>query len=221
MDKKETLDKIKESLKNLMSFSAEMTKEKKFSNYDLTDGTTISSTEDELEVGVSVFKIDENGNQTPLDNGDYVLTDGRTIKVEDNEIKAIMVSKPEMDDNEEEMGKNKPENKLEQKMEEDGKPVQKSDDETDMETSKQLMARVIDLEKQVEDILAVVSKMGKVQNDVSEKMMSKIKELSDENGGAPIKSNGREETAIDYKLSKSGFADELKDFLRKREKINK
>lgn len=54
-----------------------------------TDGGVLSY-EGELEVGTEVFVTDDEGNQTPAPEGDYVTEDGKTIKVVDGKVAEIV-----------------------------------------------------------------------------------------------------------------------------------
>ena len=73
---------VKESLKRMFTTQ-------KFSDFVLSDGTKITTAANDLEIGAEIYAVDEMGNQTPLDNGSYVLNDGRTIEVEGNMVKTI------------------------------------------------------------------------------------------------------------------------------------
>ncbi len=48
----------------------------------------------EFAVGTEVFVADAEGNQTPAADGDYVLEDGRTIKVADGKVSEIVEAEP-------------------------------------------------------------------------------------------------------------------------------
>ena len=52
----------------------------------------------ELAVGTEVFVADAEGNQTPAEDGDYVLEDGRTIKVADGKVSEIVEAAPAEED---------------------------------------------------------------------------------------------------------------------------
>lgn len=52
----------------------------------------------ELEVGTEVFVADEEGNQTPAPDGDYVTEDGKTIKVAEGKVTEIVEAEPESDE---------------------------------------------------------------------------------------------------------------------------
>lgn len=100
MNNGEKIFQIKQALKNLFSLTEDKIKEdtemekKMFSDFEVEDGTKLTSPSETLEVGSDVFGINLEGNQYPLDNGDYKLTDGRVVSVEDNKIKSV--SEPAM-----------------------------------------------------------------------------------------------------------------------------
>ena len=50
--------------------------------------------EGELAVGTEVFVADAEGNQTPAEDGDYVLEDGKTIKVAEGKVAEIVEAEP-------------------------------------------------------------------------------------------------------------------------------
>ena len=73
---------IKEALKAMirqMEFST-ATSDKGIIGWDV-DG--------EIEVGVEVYIVDENGDRQPIEDGDYVLEDGRTVVVKDSKVEEI------------------------------------------------------------------------------------------------------------------------------------
>jgi hypothetical protein len=182
MNRQETILSIRESLKKL--FSA--TEEKKFSDFVLTDGSKITTAGD-LEIGAEVYAVDEMGNQTPLDNGDYVLNDGRTITVMDNKLTNISgeestedespVSDASMDTTSGQEPKDAP--KMEKMT--DGMADAPSD-ESD------LAQRVSDLEAHLEEILNLLKQMSEAQTSSTQQMMSKIKTFAEEPGDVAIKS---------------------------------
>jgi hypothetical protein len=50
--------------------------------------------EGEIAVGTEVFVADAEGNQTPAEDGDYVLEDGRTLKVAEGKVAEIVEAEP-------------------------------------------------------------------------------------------------------------------------------
>lgn len=74
------LDKVKVMLQNILEeFVKQVSTDKGLLQYDA----------DELEVGVKVSIIDEEGNATPAEDGQYKLDDGRSLVIEGGEIKEI------------------------------------------------------------------------------------------------------------------------------------
>lgn len=55
----------------------------------LEDGTKIGTSADAWAEGVDIFIVDAEGNQQPLPDGEYKLTDGTTLMVEDGLLKTI------------------------------------------------------------------------------------------------------------------------------------
>jgi hypothetical protein len=100
MNKGEQIFQIKQALKKLFSLTEEKVQsdtemeKKMFTDFEVEDGTRLTTPSETLEVGADIFGINLDGNQFPLDNGDYKLTDGRVVSVEDNKIKSI--SEPAM-----------------------------------------------------------------------------------------------------------------------------
>lgn len=213
MNRTETIASIKASLKKL--FSAE-TAEVKFSDFVLSDGTKITSTASDLEIGAEVYAVDDMGNQTPIDDGDYVLNDGRTITVAANVITNIAGDastedeSPVSDANTANTGDMK-----EQKMT-DGL-AEKPADEAD------LAGRVNDLENQLEEILTMLKDLSDKHNTTTEQMMSKIKVIGDEPGdvAVPKTKKGYEEYSSKKINQKRNLAEieELRNILADKNKF--
>jgi hypothetical protein len=55
----------------------------------LDDGTKIGTSADAWSEGVDIFIVDADGNQQPLPDGEYKLTDGTTLMVEGGILKMI------------------------------------------------------------------------------------------------------------------------------------
>ena len=208
MNRIETINSIKESLKKL--FSSE---DNKFSDYVLTDGTKITCTSEELEIGSECYAVDELGNQTPLDNGDYVLNDGRTITIVDNKVTAMA---GETSTEDESPVSDASPMEAEQKME-DGMATEPSDESN-------LAQRVTDLEAQLEEVLTLMKKMSEAQSTTTEEMMSKISKFSDEPGDEPVKSTkkGFEEYNSKRINAKKNLSEieELRSLINEKRKAN-
>jgi hypothetical protein len=172
----ELFSTIKKDLLKLFSFSAE-----KFSSYVLSDGTKIT-TENELIVGAEVFKLDELGNQSPLDKGDYVIEDGRTIVYDGSaitEIKDAQLEKTQEEVPVEDL-------KKEEEIKAEDMPVVEVETK-EVETENTMDVRVADLEKMVVEILDILKTITEGQNKANEQMMSKMMEFGAEPGAQSIK----------------------------------
>jgi hypothetical protein len=166
MNKNETINSIKESLKKL--FASDV----KFSDFVLTDGTKITSTATDLGIGVEVYAVDDMNNQTPLDNGDYVLEDGRTITVVDN---AITKMAGQTSTEAESPVSNAD---VKEEMNDDMLEVPSEEDH--------LGKRVADLEAQLEEVLNLLKQMSDAQMKSQEQMMSKITTIASEPGDEKV-----------------------------------
>lgn len=229
MDKQKALEQIKENLKKLLSFAKET---KKFDNLTLTDGTNITIEEGELAVGVTVYQVDDQGNQTPLEDGDYVLQDGRTFTIKSNVVE--VVSGPEEDPEAVQSGEKEVDSveTAKQKLESnlpvghDGKQDQADQPTQDTQKEGDISSRVEDLEKQVADILTLLQQISGSQTEVNETMMgavnffkTELKKFGAEPGDKPIKLNkkGYEE----YKSVTSKRDENSEDLLKRMRSISK
>ena len=73
---------IKEALKAMI-------REMEFSTATSDKGVIGWDVDGEIEVGTEVYLVDENGDRQPIEDGDYVLEDGRTVVVKDSKVEEI------------------------------------------------------------------------------------------------------------------------------------
>lgn len=206
MDKENIINEIKENLKKLFSFT------QKFNNYTLTDGTNITSPAEELEIGVEVYGLDENGNQTPLNDGEFVLQDGRTITLKENKIVDI---KGEVKQPEEEVSVTEEEQSMADSLPE----VEVEAPEVEVEVGADMVKRVEALEKNIEEILSILSKMGDAQMKVNEDFENKIEKFGAEPGGEAIKANKK--GYVPYEKDKVANQEKIESFNELKELMNK
>lgn len=228
MRKENAINSIRENLKRLLKFADE-----KFGNLVLSDGTQVTTTATDLEIGAEVFMLDDLGNQTPCEDGQYVLQDGRTFVCTGGKITDIMASeklaeKPESGetttDKPQTMAKDgMPEGQKEkEKMQEEGEMPEveeKEEKEIEIEVKGvEVDKRVADLESQVAEILNILSKMGNSQNELNEQMMSAIKKFGAEPGDEPVKVGKKGYQNYESKVTSKVDAsfDELKTLMKKR-----
>ena len=213
MKKENSIQEIKNTLSKLLRLS----KEVKCGTLILTDGTNVSISSEELEIGAEVYMLDDLGNQTPCNDGDYVLQDGRTFTVVEgkiSEIKGITEDKPEDGDTTtavaETLTADLPEAEAET---EDGAGVDGD-----------LMKRVADLETKLADVLDLISKMGAGQNEMNEQLMSKIKKFGSEAGDEPVKMGKKGYTEYSSENSTKKQKDEnfreLKELMAQKRKMS-
>src|ERR1035437_3971848 len=86
MNKSKEYVDFKSALKNLFKFTEEM----KYQDIPLKDGSKLSIADGaELATGVEIYLIDEQGNQTPAEDGSVDLADGRTIVIKAGVVDSI------------------------------------------------------------------------------------------------------------------------------------
>lgn len=73
---------IKEALKAMI-------RQMEFSTATSDRGVIGWDVDGEIEVGTEVYLVDENGDRQPIEDGDYVLEDGRTVVVKDSKVEEI------------------------------------------------------------------------------------------------------------------------------------
>lgn len=218
MKREDAIKQIKLNLKKLLRFADE-----KFGTLILSDGTNISISSSDLEIGAEVFMLDDLGNQTPCENGDYVLQDGRTFTVTDGKISDIKSTDPSAEKPESgDTTTTKPET-----MGTDGLPEGHTGDqseedkpEKDAQVDGDLASRVESLEKQIAEILNILSKMGDSQNELNEQMMSQIKKFGAEPGDEPVKFGKKGNQPYQPKKTNDYAFDEFKEIMKNRRKMS-
>ena len=173
MNKNEAILKIKESLKQLMKFeSGEEKKEvvETLSEVTTKDGIKLSFDGEEITVDTEIFKLDENGNRVPCEDGEYSLNEGKTIVVTSGKVTEI---KDEM-----------PEGVVEETPVEDATinmEVEEVVEVKEEEKDSELKDKVAYLEEKINTIMNILAEL----TGVSEEMSSKFEEFSKQPGGEP------------------------------------
>ena len=231
MKKENAIKQIRENLKKLLQFA-----EVKMGTLVLSDGTNISLTSPDLEIGAEVKMLDDLGNQMPCDPGTYVLQDGRSFvcdeagkiteikevvkqeEVEDLESPEEVMDSPETMKKKEMMAKDgMPEGQ--EKMQEEGVETEKeTEKEVEIEVNPELAKKVADLEAKIVEILDVLSKMGDTQNELNKQMMSSIQKFGAEPGDEPVAFGKKGYKNYESKKSakKDETFEELKTLMKKR-----
>jgi hypothetical protein len=190
---------------------------KSFTDFEVEDGTKLTTPGETLEVGADVFGINLDGNQFPLNNGDYKLTDGRVVSVEDNKIKSIA----EPAETEESPVTDADLKKV--KMEEEGEViVEEKDKEEEMQEGEvpSMEDRLSKIEEAIGKLMVVVDGIQKAH----EEMMGDIKKFSTEPATESIKmSKGIGSTADPKEFEKRrkvSEIEELRELIKKNKKSN-
>lgn len=224
MNKGEQIYQIKQALKRLFSLTEEKVQEdtemekRMFSDYECEDGTKLTTPGETLEVGADVFGINLEGNQFALDNGDYKLTDGRTVSVEDNKIKSISEPSIEVESpiTDADLGKVK-------KMQEEGEViVEEKDKEEEMQEG-----QINSSEDRISKIEEVLGKLVLAIDEIKkahEEMMGKIQKYSEEPATESIKMSKGISSANNpkdfEKRKKISEIEELRELIKQNKKSN-
>jgi hypothetical protein len=222
MNKGEQIYQIKQALKKLFSLTEDQVKsdtemeKKSFTDFEVEDGTKLTTPGATLEVGADIFGINLDGNQFPLNNGDYKLTDGRVVSVEDNKVKSI--SEPAENEvspvTSADLGKTK--------MEEEGEViVEEKDKEEEMQEGVMpIEDRVAKIEEAISKILLAIDTI----NTAHEEMMGNMKKFSEEPAAASIKMSRGISSATDpkefNKRKKVSEIEELREIIKKNKSSN-
>jgi len=154
MNRQELIAMMKDKMKSLLKFADT-------SNVFVTkDGQKIASSAPELSIDSEVFLLDGDGNQTPLEDGDYEMEDGTTITVTNGVVSAISTVENNQDNGDE----------VTTAMED--LPVETPPQ--DAPVDKELIKRIDALEKLMDDILPMVQKIM----DSNVKMSNQIMEFA-------------------------------------------
>ena len=223
MNKGEQIYQIKQALKKLFSLTEEKINEdtemekKKFTDFEVEDGTKLTTPGENLEVGADIFGINLDGNQFPLNNGDYKLTDGRVVSVEDNKIKSI--SEPAMI--EESPVTNADLEKV--KMQEEGEViVEEKDKEEEMQEGEipSMEDRLARCEMSIAEMMDMLSEI----KEAHEEMMGNMKKFSTEPATESIKMSKGIGSTIDpkefEKRKKVSEIEELRELIKQNKKTN-
>ena len=195
------LDKLRTAFKN-MFFAAS-------TPLTTTDGKNLLVMGDDAAEGLQVFLVDDNNNQTPLEDGDYILQDGRTITVAGGIITAIALPTAEdanVDATKQKLGDGVP----------DGQLNSEGKDPTDVKADGDVESRLSALENQVAEILTLLqNSVAPVMQSMSNQnieLAKKVKEYGGERGGEKVKVNRKMLTSdTEVEMSLDGALDRLKN----------
>ena len=207
MNKEQSIEKIKSTLSELkeLALSIRGKKELKFEEFVSNEGPVLI-TNGGLEVGLDVFTKDSEGNQTPINDGEFVC-EGKKVTVESGKITKMEEVKEEdvMESPEDNANVNVDEEmKVEEKMEEvkkeeeigvvEVKPLDNEEVEVEVESPEKkeeisVDDRIKGLEEAVSKILSIMDQMmTKTQETMSQnvELEKKVQELSAQPGDEPV-----------------------------------
>lgn len=208
MNKEQSIEKIKSTLSELkeLALSIRGKKELKFEEFVSNEGPVLI-TNGGLEVGLDVFTKDSEGNQTPINDGEFVC-EGKKVTVESGKITKMEEVKEEdvMESPEDNANVNVDEEvKVEEKMEEEKKeedeigvdevkPLDNEEVEVEVEAPEKegeasVEDRIKGLEDAVSKILSIMDQMmTKTEETMSQnvELEKKVQELSAQPGDEPV-----------------------------------
>ena len=88
-NKEEKKDNSFMKIKSIKEALKAMIRQMEFSTATTDKGVIGWDVDGEIEVGTEVYLVDENGDKQPIEDGDYVLEDGRTVVVKDSKVEEI------------------------------------------------------------------------------------------------------------------------------------
>lgn len=88
-NKEEKKDNSFMKIKSIKEALKAMIRQMEFSTATSDKGVIGWDVDGEIEVGTEVYLVDENGERQPIEDGDYVLEDGRTVVVKDSKVEEI------------------------------------------------------------------------------------------------------------------------------------
>ena len=178
------LNKIKEALRNLLVEFGEVS----------TDKGVITFDGDELEAGMEVRGIDEQGNEVALEDGDYKTEDGKIIVVADGKV-------VEIKDDEAEVATDEPaaEEPSEENMDEENPASEDTDPASDEPSTEpderdariaELEARIAELEAENEELRAENEKLKEESAAPSAEEAFEKLETEDNSKAAKLRAKG-------------------------------
>lgn len=196
---KRKADELQSIYNNYLKF-----KEQKFGNTALetTGGETLYIADtDEVAVGTPCFKINEAGEMTPCEDGEYVLTDGNTIEIVDGLIAEIAASEEEGTESPEETAAPEAQTMAEP---ENVTPMEDGADNIGDRVAALEMA----IEKITEMLQGLMSKQESEMNKMSAKLSKMFSQTNEE-----FKRETSKSDSIKSGKSNPNILDEIKDYV--------
>jgi hypothetical protein len=198
MTREEAMNKIKETIKSLMTFSE--TTEVKMTEVTGKDQTKFVTPAEKIEVGVEIYKLDDTGTQIPVEDGVYDLEDGTSITVGGGIVTEVSTTAEENTDVETEV--------LAEELSKESTTVEAA------VTPDPLEERVTKLEDELTTIIDMLDKMV-----TSQKMTAtKVEEFAALPGDKSIEVKNKEFSTTKTVSSKANMAeiDAIREILKKK-----
>lgn len=154
-NKEEKKDNSFMKIKSIKEALKAMIRQMEFSTATTDKGVIGWDVDGEIEVGTEVYLVDENGDRQPIEDGDYVLEDGRTVVVKDSKVEEIKEKAEEVV----EEPTNEPTTE-ETKVEENEEPTDTEVENPDGTEEKDNTA-IEELRKEVNELYDLVDKLTK------------------------------------------------------------
>jgi len=177
MNKQEAILKIKETLKSIMKFESEVV-ENTFAEVMTKDGYKLIFDGENLTTDIEIYKLDEEGNRIPCEDGEYFLEDGRTIMITSGKVSEIKEEVVVEDGGETPVEDANVEAKKKEKMEIETDGIEK----IEVVEVNPLEEKVKMLEDKLEKVMEMLSSL----TGISEEMTQKFEEFSKQPGAEPI-----------------------------------
>lgn len=182
--KQELLLKFRTDLESAVKRFKEL---KLMTQVSTTDDETLSIDADTVGLGTSVYTLDDNGNNTPAEDGEYTLTDGMIITVTDGKISNIAGDTSSTQDE-----TTSPDAEMKEEMADTATaPTDATAPaETEPKDDTDLANRVGQLEQQMGEVITALQQVMEVVNhshSQQEQLMSKVDAISKEPASPAIK----------------------------------
>lgn len=148
-------------IRNIKEALKAMIRDMEFSTVTSDKGIIGWDTDGEIEVGTEVYLVDDNGDKQPIEDGDYVLEDGRTVVVKESKVEEIK-EKAQQEEPKEETKEEETVEVEEAEEKEEEKEEPKEEEVENPDGSKEGDNEAIEeLRKEVNELYAVVDELTK------------------------------------------------------------
>ena len=155
-NKEEKKDNSFMKIKSIKEALKAMIRQMEFSTATSDKGVIGWDVDGEIEVGTEVYLVDENGDRQPIEDGDYVLEDGRTVVVKDSKVEEIKEKAEEVVEEQPTQGPTTEETNVEENEEPTDTEVENPDGTEEKDNT-----AIEELRKEVNELYDLVDKLTK------------------------------------------------------------